>query len=112
MIAVSEASVVLLCVAIIAALASITSAEMSRRGRRDQRTGNGSAIGPTVRRIDQSQEIISAQLHTNTNELLALHHKADRSFEVSRAVEDKLDRHLTEVSPMVSWAKTQMQKEG
>ena len=74
-------------------------------------TGNEKNLGLTVHDMAQTVEVVAAQIHTNTTELLALHHKADRAFEVSRGVSEKLDRHLTEVSPMVDWARDKMREE-
>jgi len=126
---ISEATFGVIIVAMIGAI----SVRQGRRGRRveakvDQgleqtSTGNGKNIGETVHDIAQLQEVLSAQVHTNTRELLVVSTKADKAAakatlaaakadlaaakaeqlerivnESSERLESKLDQHLTDSS--------------
>lgn len=72
----SEASTALIVVAVISAV----SAWQGRRSRRVERkvdqaidnqdTGNGRNLGTTVHDLAQQQEVVLAQLHTNTRETI------------------------------------------
>jgi hypothetical protein len=89
----TEATVGLILVALIGAIG----VWQGRRGKRveakvdttiaNQDTANGKALGETVHDIAQTQEIISAQLHTNTRELLA--------------VRSDLKSHIEETAPLI-----------
>lgn len=85
-----------------------------------QDTGNDKGIGEVVHNIAQAQEILAAQLHTNTREILMVSAKADlaatqaltaakKAVEVEQRVteghsriEMKLDAHIAEASTMLS----------
>ena len=109
-----------LLTALIAACALIAATLLStRRARRESEavraamdTQNGRALGETVHDIAQTVELVQAQGHTNTGELLALHHKADRGIELATAVKQRLDEHIDQVGPdvgaLASWVRQQM----
>jgi len=77
--------------ATIAAIAALSGAHNAKRARREsaaaQDTGNEKKLGHTVHDIAQTVEVISAQVHTNSTEIL----------DISR----KLDGHLDETAPLV-----------
>jgi len=66
---------------------SILAARSSSKTAKKVDTGNGKDLGVTVHEIYQTVEALSAQVHTNTKELL------DNSEKIT-SIEDKLDSHL------------------
>jgi len=92
----SEASFGIIVVALIGAI----SVWQGRRGRRveskldqvreDQETSNGMNLGETVHDMAQTQEIISAQLHTNTKEIVNHAETLQTHIEESRQVHEAI----------------------
>lgn len=78
------------------AIAAKDAAEATRTEFREAvADGNGGQqIGRAVHDIGQTVEVLSAQTHTNTQELLAL--------------TAKLDTHIEEAAPLTKWVRTQI----
>lgn len=111
MLAITEASIVTIVVAGIAATGSIVSAVRAARIDSKVDTGREQDIGSTIHGLDQTTEVILAQLHTNTQEtldvavrVLAIDEKLDQHM-------TKLDQHITEVAPLANWVRQQMGEE-
>ncbi len=75
--------------ATIAAVAALSAARNGRRNRRAITTGNEKDIGVTVHDIAQTVELTSAQVHTNTRELLDISSKLDAHLEETSAMKAK-----------------------
>ena len=93
-----EALAIVAVPATIAAAAGVWSAVLTRRNRAEVRdsaeqlsTGNGKSLGNTVHDNAQMLELLSAQLHTNTRELLML---AERQG----ALSELLSLHVAEAA--------------
>jgi Na+/glutamate symporter len=92
----SEATFGLIIVAVIGAIAAV----QGRRARRveskldkvseDQETSNGKNLGKTVHDMAQTQEIISAQIHTNTKEIVNHAETLQTHIEESRQVHEAI----------------------
>jgi hypothetical protein len=89
--------------AIIAAMAAVWSAVLTRRNREEVRanaerldTGNGRSIGETVHDMAQTVEIQSALQHTNTRELLDVAGMTVRSSERLRELDVLLAEHIAD----------------
>lgn len=59
-------------------------------------TGVEKDIGYLLRDIAQTQEILSAQIHTNTKELLIMQGRQDSAQLHREAIDHKLDLHIAE----------------
>jgi len=92
----SEASFALIIVAVIGAIAAVQSRRARRveskldRSIKDQDTANGKGLGETVHDMAQTQEIISAQLHTNTKEIVSHAETLQTHIEESRQVHEAI----------------------
>ena len=75
----------------ITAAATIYVAAIARANRKRLDTGNGRSLGETVHDIAQTVEVLSAQVHTNTQETLD-------ALEASKKVAERLDAWITESS--------------
>jgi len=82
--------------ATVAAAAAVWSAYLTRANRKTMDTGNDKDLGATVHDIAQLQEIMSAQLHTNTRELLDLRERQIDAAEARVEIDRKLSDHITE----------------
>lgn len=92
------AFIIVLVPAVLAATAAVWSAYLTRQNRRSIDTGNDKDIGTTVHDIAQMQEVMSAQLHTNTRELLNLREKQLDAAEHRQQIDAKLTEHIEESS--------------
>jgi hypothetical protein len=61
-------------------------------------TENGRSLGQTVHGMEQTQEVIVTQLHSNSRELGKLH--------------EKIDDHIVEAKPLLEFVREQMPKHG
>jgi hypothetical protein len=60
-------------------------------------TGNERKLGQYIHDMAQTQEILSAQLHTNTRELVMSSEKADQAVEVAREVEASVQNQTSRI---------------
>jgi hypothetical protein len=65
-------------------------------------TGNGDTLGTTIHHIEQTQELMVTQLHSNSRDLTKLHDKIDSTC-------SKLDNHLIETKPLLKFVTKQME---
>lgn len=76
----------------------------ARKTRSRLDTGNGRDIGTTVHDSAQLQEVLSAQVHTNTKELLSMSMSVTTLAERIERLAERLDRHMDEVQPVLEKA--------
>lgn len=97
--------------ATIAAIASWSTRRTARENRSLIETGNGKTLGTTVHDLAQTVELVAAQNHTNTAELLAIrreHTELVRDFEehlenvrVTMGAHENLWRQMEEIYAQV-----------
>jgi len=107
---------------IVAAVPATIAAVSSIRAHRDIRTRNGKTAGETIDDTAKTLEIVQAQQHTNTKDIIGVHEtlgrvetKVDRIDGRVDRVDTKLDKHLTDVGEgsgkLAAWVRKKMAEE-